>query len=137
MADKNKLEYPRILEHHIWNSYKMDIDEFSQYLANKYIKDKRQREIFLKKGVWTKVRFNYIGGLLITQQGKEIFKPKEIREILIDQILPSLSEIPDSQLSGMLLTQDVHLNPTDPKWHNGYPCLQKIDRGKYKFVGFL
>ena len=114
----------------------MNVDEFSWFLATKFINDPHQRKIFLKKGVWLKVKLNYIGALILTQGGKEIFTPKDIRDVIREHILPSLRELSDNQLSGMLLTQDVHLNPPDPTWHNGYPCLQKVDHAKYKFVGF-
>jgi len=125
-----------IIENHIHKSYNKSIEEFSEYLADRFTTDKRQKEIFLRKGVWLKVKLNYIAGLLLKERGQEIFTPKDIRDIIREEIITSLTEIDDSQLSGMLLTSDVHKNAVDPRWHNGYPCLEKISKGHYKFIGF-
>ena len=88
----------RIIEHHIEDTYKMNVDEFSWFLATKFINDPHQRKIFLKKGVWLKVKLNYIGALILTQGGKEIFTPKDIRDVIREHILPSLRELSDNQL---------------------------------------
>jgi hypothetical protein len=125
----------RILEKYIDESYKKTLNEFSEYLAYKYIEDKNQREIFMQKGVWLKVRLNYIAGLLLTQRGEEIFTPKEIREIVRTDLIPSIYQINDASFSGLILTQDVHEN-AKTEYNNGYTCLRKVDRGKYKFIGF-
>jgi len=111
-------------------------EEFTKYLADKYIKDDNQRAIFLSKGVWLKVRLNYIGGLLLKEEGREryFFTPKDIREILRREI-PLLNEMSDSKLSGCLLTSDVCTTAPDPYWHNGFPCLENVGYGKYKFIG--
>lgn len=67
--------------------------------------------------------------------GMEIFTPADIRGVVKSKILPALSQIDDSQLAGLILTQDVH-TIAKPEYHNGYPCLLKVGRGLYKFVGF-
>jgi hypothetical protein len=125
----------RILESHIFKSFKMNKNEFSKYLADKYIVDDQQKALFLSQGVWLKIILNYIGGLLLKSEGKEIFAPKDIREVLRTKVIPSLAEMSDVQLSGCLLTQDVCNQVPDPKWHNGFPCLEKVGDGKYKFIG--
>lgn len=124
-----------MIESLVFKSHKMNIDEFTKYLADKYITDDQQRAIFVSKGVWLKVKLNYIGGLLLKSEGKEIFAPIDIREILRTKVITSLTEISDSQLSGCLLTPDVHKEAKDPTWHNGFPCLEKVGFGKYKFIG--
>lgn len=96
----------------------------------------QQREIFQSKDVWLKVKLNSIAGLILKIEGKEVFSTKEIREFLCSRIIPSLPEISDKQLGGCLLTQDVCLYAPDTKWHNGFPCLEKVGSGKYKFIGF-
>lgn len=126
----------QIIRDYIRKSYNMSVDEFSEFIADKYIKDSNQKKIFLQKGVWLKIKLNYIAGLILYLQGKEVFTPKELRDIIRNEIIPSISEMSDNQLSGILLTSDVHLNAKDAKWHNGYPCLKQIERGKYKFIGF-
>ena len=50
MKDLNINEMHEILGFHIYKSYNMSIDEFSRYLGEKYIKDKKQREVFNRKG---------------------------------------------------------------------------------------
>ncbi|MGQ8336280.1 hypothetical protein ACUNWD_06980 [Sunxiuqinia sp. A32] len=126
----------QIIKFHIQEYHKTSVDDFFQTLAGKYITDKRQREIFLKREVWLKIKLNYIGGLMLSLRGKEIFSPKDIRDVIREEIIPSLTEISDNQLSGMLLTSDVHKNAVTPKWHNGHPCLEKVSRGKYRLIGF-
>jgi len=123
------------LKSHIFRSFGMDIDEFTKYLADKYIVDENQKAIFLSSGVWLKVKLNYIGGLLLKSEGEEIFTPKDIREILRTKVIPTLTEMSDIQLSGSLLTQDVCKEAPDPKWHNGFPCFEKVGNGKYRFIG--
>jgi len=125
-----------ILEGHIRKSHDKSLEEFYHYLADRYINDEHQKEIFLRKGVWLKVKLNYIAGIILKQKGQEIFTPKDIRDIIRKEIIPSLSELDDNQLSGIILTSDVHKNAKDPRWHNGYPCLEKIADGKYQFIGF-
>jgi len=126
----------QILNNHILKSHNKSVSEFTVELSNKYITDDRQKEIFLQDGVWMKVRLNYIGGLILSKRGKTIFSPKDIRDVVREELIPSLKEIDDGQLSGMLLTQDVHFNTVSPKWHNGYPCLENVGRGQYRFLGF-
>lgn len=137
--EKSKIIHPTTsinsLENYVNNSYRMTLDEFSVYLANKYINDIYQKEIFLKQGVWMKVRLNYIAGLILTLKGKYSFTPKELREIVVQEIIPSISSLDDLTLSGLILTQDVH-EGANKLYNNGYFCLMKISRGKYKFIGF-
>lgn len=123
----------QIIKSHILKTYE-SVEEFMRVLAENYITDNHQKEVFLKDGVWLKTKLNYIGAMLLSSRGKEIFTPKDIRNIIRTEIIPSLSEISDGRLSGMILTSDVH---KDSEWHRGYPCLQQIERGKYKFIGFV
>ena len=125
----------KVLEPYIFSSYLMSADDFTSYLAEKYISDRHQKEIFLRKGVWLKVRLNYIAALILTQSDNAIFTPKEIREIVRQILIPSIYRMNDSNLSGLILTQDVHDN-AKKEYNNEYPCLRKIGRGQYKFIGF-
>lgn len=134
--NNNKLDNNRIIESHIFKTFGKSIEEFTQFLAEKYISDQNEKKIFLKNNVWLKVRLNYIAGLILTSQGKKIFSPKDIRNIIREKIIPSLSEISDDQLSSILLTSDVHRDAKELKYHNGFPCLKKVSRGKYRFIGF-
>ncbi|KAF0235692.1 MAG: hypothetical protein FD181_3322 [Prolixibacteraceae bacterium] len=126
----------QIIRDYIRKSYNLSVDEFSQYIADKYINDSYQKKIFLQKGVWLKIKLNYIAGLILSLRGNNVFTPKELRDIIRKEIIPSTSEMSDNQLSGILLTSDVHLNVKNSKWHNGYPCLKQMERGKYQFIGF-
>jgi len=78
---------------------------------------------------------NYIAALILSSQGKKIFSPKEIRETVIKELLPSISSIDGQTLSGMILTRDVH-KKAKILYNNGYYCLEKVGRGAYKFLGF-
>lgn len=126
----------QILAGCILKSHNKSVAEFSEFIAEKYIENEEQKETFLKDGVWMKIRLNYIAGLILTAKGKALFSPKEIRDILREELIPSLKEFNDSTLSGMLLTSDVHIQAANPKWHNGYPCLEKVGNGQYRFIGF-
>lgn len=124
----------KILESHIFKSFGMNKVEFIKYLADKYIIDENQKALFLSQ-TWLKIILNYIGGLLLQSDGKEVFTPKDIREVLRTKVIPSLSEVSDNQLSGCLITSDVHSKARNPKWHNGFPCLEKVSDGEYRFIG--
>lgn len=125
----------RTIDSYISDYHNMSNEEFMLYLANEYIIDEYQKNIFLSEGVWTKVRLNYIAGLLLSQRNTLIFTPKEIREIIREEIIPSISELNDEVLSSLILTSDVHFDAKQ-EYNNGYPCLAKIGHGKYKFLGF-
>jgi hypothetical protein len=58
----------RVLDRYIYDCYKKSVKEFTEYLATKYIADGFQREVFLNKGVWLKVRLNYIAAEKITKK---------------------------------------------------------------------
>ena len=52
-------------------------NEFMQDLADSYITEQDQKEKFLRqKGVWTKIRLNYITGLILKE--RETFSPNVI-----------------------------------------------------------
>ncbi len=112
----------------------INISQILDDLADMYIGDMNQRTIFKQPGVWQKVKLNYIGGYLLDRKGIHKFTPMQIRDIL-RKAIPSLEDISDSKLSGIVLTQDVHLD-SKKEYSNGYPCLKKVDRGLYEFVGF-
>jgi len=126
----------RIMEKYIYDDYKTSIEDFSKYLSDKYINDSKQKEIFLREGVWLKVRLNYVAGLLLTSRGMDIFSPKDIREVIRKDLIPSLSKVDDGSLSSLILTEDVH-RTAKIKYNKGYTCLEKVSRGNYRFVGFL
>jgi hypothetical protein len=134
-TDQQSSDTSGILESYIYSSYKMSIADFIGYLANKYISDGYQKEIFLKKGVWLKVRLNYIAGKILTSKSKSTFSPKEIRDCIREELIPSISTLNDASFSGLILTQDVH-DTAKEEYNNGYPCLKKVSRGVYKFIGF-
>jgi hypothetical protein len=123
------------LDNLISEYYNMTNIELMAKLSEKYIHEKKQKDIFLKEGVWTKVRLNYIAGLILTKRGFREFSPKEIREIIREEIIPSTDAISDSILAGLILTQDVHVDAKE-EYNNGYPCLKKVEHGKYIFIGF-
>lgn len=137
--NKNKYEYKSIskitLNEHISESHNMSNDEYMDKLSRKYIEDKNQRKIFMKDGVWTKVRLNYIAGLILTIRGIDVFTPKDLREIIKHELIPSLEKLDDKILAGLILTNDVHTE-AKMEYNNGYTCLEKIGFGKYKFIGF-
>ncbi len=115
--------------------YKMSNEEYMNKISKEYIEDKKQREIFMQDGVWTKVRLNYIAGLILTRRGINVFAPKDLQEIVRQELIPSLKCLNNDKLASLLLTQDVHIG-AKTKYNNGYPCLEKVGHGEYKFVGF-
>jgi hypothetical protein len=55
-----------------------------------------------------KVRLNYIAGSILASRGKSTFSPKEIRNFIRGELIPTISFINDASLSSLILTQDVH-----------------------------
>lgn len=122
------------IESYIFSSWKKSPENFIKQLADDYITDPNQKEIFSRKGVWMKVHLNYIAGLILTKKGIAIFTPQDIRDV-VRKLIPTINETPDSDLRGMILTQDVH-DTAKREYNNGYPCLRRIGRARYKFIGF-
>lgn len=104
-----------------------------QQLANKYIKDPDEKRLF-EQTTRFKQWANYIAGLVLTENGKTPFTPRDIREILSNQILPNHYG-KSGALENEVLTADVRVDaPGDSPL--GFPCLEQIKRGLYKFIGF-
>jgi len=109
------------------------LPEVKKSLADLYITDPVQKDLFLHRATKFKQWANYIAGLVLTQEGKEEFRPIEIREILRNKLIPNHFNCPGAKESS-LLTQDVEINSD---YHDGLPCLQRIKRTtRYRFVGF-
>lgn len=102
-------------------------------LANKYIKNPEEKEIFLNEATHFKLWANYIAALVLTQRGKKTFAPKDIKIILKEELIPKHFGGPGAA-EGSLLTQDTEINSNH---HYGYPSLERVSREKYKFVGFI
>jgi len=102
-------------------------------LADKYIHDPQQIEIFLTKATQYKMWANYIAGLILTNENHRQFHITDIRRVL-KRLLGNLYDGLGAKESG-ILTQDM---ADTSNWHFGYPCLQKVDgkRGYYTFIGF-
>ena len=110
-----------------------EIEKCVHELAKIYIDDKSQKNLFLQNGIWLKLKLNYIAALSLQKDGVNIFTPKDIRDTL-RQLIPQISEWEDNKLSGTTLTQDVHIE-AKKEYNNGYYCLEKVNKGHYKFVG--
>jgi hypothetical protein len=102
-------------------------------LADKYIKDSQQKEIFLTKATQYKMWANYIAGLILSNRGYREFHITDVRREL-KNLLGDLYDGAGAKESA-LLTQDM---AETSNWHFGYPCLRKVDgkRGYYTFIGF-
>ena len=111
----------------------MDFTKIKKELADKYIDDEEQKQIFLNEATQVKHWANYIAAIILTKKGKTEFHVSEIHKVL-ERLLPQYYNKPGMKESG-LLTQDVEINSN---WHNGLPCLERIERkrGWYRFVGF-
>ncbi len=109
------------------------LENRKRQLADKYIKDPQQKEIFLTKATQYKMWANYIAGLILTNKGHKEFHVKDVRRVL-EQKLGELYNGPGARESGLLTgcMADTSI------FNGGYPCLQKVDerRGYYKFIGF-
>ena len=109
------------------------LDSLKRELADKYIQNPQQKEIFLTKATQYKMWANYIGGLILTHENQKEFHITDIRRVL-RRLLANLYDGPGAKESA-LLTQDM---ADTSNWHFGYPCLQKVEgkRGYYRFTGF-
>jgi len=105
----------------------------NEELAEQYILDPRQKEIFLTKATRYKMWANYIAGLILASESYSEFHITDIRRVL-RKLLGNLYDGPGARESS-LLTQDM---ADTSNWHFGYSCLQKINgkRGYYRFIGF-
>jgi|GEM_PF-6542852 hypothetical protein len=106
------------------------LQKIRRELAEKYIDDSFQKDIFLSKANKFTQWANYIAALILTKDGKNEFTPSDIRGKL-KEILGDLYNKPGAKVSGFL-TADVEINSNH---HKKYPSLEKTDKG-YKFVGF-
>ena len=109
------------------------LEERKRQLADKYIHNPHQREIFLTKATQYKMWANYIAGLILTNEHYQEFTTTDIRRVL-KRVLGALYGGPgarESALSTRDMTDTAHA-------HCGYPCLQKVNGGKgyYRFIGF-
>ncbi len=109
------------------------LEALKRELAEKYIDDPEQKEIFLTKATQYKMWANYIAGLILTKKGYQEFHITDIRREL-QRLLDDLYDGPGAKESA-LLTQDM---AETSNWHFGYPCLKRVDgkRGYYRFIGF-
>ncbi len=109
------------------------LDVLKQKLADKYIHDPLQKEIFLSKATQYKMWANYIAGLILDNENYKEFHITDIRRVL-KQLLGKLYDGPGAKESA-LLTQDM---ADTSNWHFGYPCLRRAEgkRGYYRFIGF-
>jgi len=109
------------------------LPEVKKSLAERYITDPVQKNIFLCQATQFKQWANYIAGLVLTREGKEEFSPTEIREILKNKLIPNHFNSPGASKKS-LLTHDMEINSD---YHSDLPCLQRITgTARYKFVGF-
>ena len=111
----------------------LSLEALKLELADRYIKDPQQKEIFLTKATQYKMWANYIAGLVLANKGYSEFHITDIRNEL-RRLLGELYDGPGAKEAG-LLTQDM---ADSSNWHFGYPCLKKVDgkRGFYRFIGF-
>lgn len=109
------------------------LSEVKKSLAELYIADPVQKDIFLHQATQFKQWANYIAALVLTIEGKEEFNPIEIGEILRNKLIPNHFNRLGAKKSS-LLTQDMEINSD---YHSGLPCLQRIEgTTRYRFVGF-
>jgi hypothetical protein len=109
------------------------LDDVKHALAEKYIHDPQQKEIFLTKATQYKMWANYIAGLILTNENYKEFHITDIRRVL-KSLLGELYNGPGAK-EAALLTADM---ADTSNWHFGYPCLKKVGgrKGYYTFIGF-
>jgi hypothetical protein len=102
-------------------------------LADEYIKDAHQKQIFLTKATQYKMWANYIAGLILDNKNFKEFHVGDIRRVL-KRLLGQMYDGPGAKESGLLTASMADTS----NWNLGYPCLQKVDgrRGYYRFIGF-
>lgn len=109
------------------------LETIKMFLANKYIKNPEEKEIFLNEAIQFKLWANYIAALILTKRDRKTFTNQDIKKILKEELIPNHFGGP-GVAEGSLLTQDAEIN--SKKYHGGCPSLKRISKGRYKFVGF-
>ena len=111
----------------------LTLEKRKQELANQYIDDPEQKEIFLNKATRYSMWANYIAGLILNSKKYKEFHVTDIRREL-KHLLGNLYDGPGARESS-LLTADMAYTSN---WHSGNPCLEKVDgkKGYYRFKGF-
>lgn len=109
------------------------LEALKRELAEKYIQDPHQKEIFLTKATQYKMWANYIAALILSNKGYKEFHITDIRREL-RTMLSDLYDGKGTKESG-LLTQDMAYTSNH---HYGYPCLERVNGkpGYYRFIGF-
>lgn len=109
------------------------LEKLKRELADKYILDPRQKEIFLTKATQYKMWANYVASLILANENYKEFHITDIRRVL-KRLLGNLYDGPGAKESS-ILTQDM---ADTSIWHFGYPCLKKVEgkKGYYMFIGF-
>jgi endonuclease III len=102
-------------------------------LAKRYIHDQDEDCLFLQAKSF-KEWANYIAGFVLTQRGKTPFTPKDIKQVLRDELIPQHYGRSRAQ-ENELLTADVRVNAPGNR-PGGFPCLEQVRRGAYRFIGF-
>jgi hypothetical protein len=77
---------------------------------------------------------NYIAGLVLTKNGKTLFSPKDIRDVLHSELIPQHYGNIGAQKKS-LLTADVCVEAPGNS-SRGFPCLQRDSHGIFRFIGF-
>ena len=108
-----------------------ELVKIKEDLATEYIKDPYQKAIFLNKARQFKNWANFIAALALVKQGYKTFSAHDIRKML-RKIMPNHFGKPGARETS-LLPQDVEINSP---YNNGLPCLKRISKGEYEFVGF-
>ena len=106
-------------------------ENIKEELADKHIDDPYQKDVFLHKATQFKNWANYIGALILMKRGYRTFSAEDIKKVL-REILPNHFGKHGAKEAG-LLTHDVEVNS---RYHNGLPCLKRMTKGEYEFVGF-
>lgn len=109
------------------------LSEVKKSLGDLYITDPVQKDLFLHRTPRFAQWANYIAGLVLTGEGKEEFRPKDIREILRNKLIRNHFNRPGAK-EGSVCTADMEINSG---YHAGMPSLQRIEgTNRYRFVGF-
>lgn len=109
------------------------LQEVKKSLADLYITDPVQKDIFLHRATQFKQWANYIAGLVLTREGEKEFRPRDIKEILRNKLIPNHFNRSGAKETS-LLTQDMEINSG---YHAGLPCLQRVEGStRYRFVEF-
>jgi hypothetical protein len=109
------------------------LEHIRRKLGEQWISDRKEKFLFMQAKRFSHWA-NYIAGLVLTQKGKTLFTPKDIKKILRDELIPQHYGR-SGAFENEVLTADVRVDAPN---NCQFPSLERVDGRQhlYKFLGF-